>query len=126
MTTINPEWAYKGRELLAEHAAVAQDTITYGLWHDAMAPLCDWPLRSAGYSWVNNYTAPTLYEIAHLNKVFEEPLLPALVRQSKPGSPIGEGFAGAVRERYGLIPEDLQAFARVEAGRCFAHFAKPK
>jgi hypothetical protein len=46
-------------------------------------------------------------------------MLAALVRQDKPGRPIGEGFAGAVLECYpdlGAVPEDLQAFARVETG----------
>lgn len=119
------EWAYKSRELLAG-LCPRESLITYGDYYDTLRPLCGWPQRSNGFWWCMNIAAPTLMETARLNKLFGEPLLPSLVRKAKPGMPIGDGYDGAVFERYGVIPEDLQAFARVEAGRCFPHFGQPR
>lgn len=121
--TCKIEWAYKGREILAGLAAEGHIT-TYGSYYDAMAPLCGWEPRTRGNWWANNYAAPTLFEIARLDRMFDEPMLPALVR--KADLQIGDGFAGAVMERYDVVPDDLQAFARVEAGRCFVHYGQPR
>jgi hypothetical protein len=41
------------------------------------------------------------YEIARLDRMFNEPMLPSLVR--KADLQIGDGFAGAVMERYALL-----------------------
>jgi len=124
MTDIKPEWAYRAREVLARISHMG-GLHTYGEFYDEMAPRCDWPQpRTHGYWWVTNYVAPTLMELARLNKTFGEPMLSSLVRMVE--GPIGEGFSGAVMERYGVIPEDLQAFAKVEAGKCYAYYGLPR
>lgn len=122
---IKPEWAYAARELLAECAADRR-LLGYHEFYNRLAPRCDWPAWRPGHYWVANYAAPTLMAVAGLNATFGEPMLSALVRLADPGASIGAGFSGAVFERYGVVPEDLQAFARVEAGKCFRFFGPPR
>ena len=61
---------------------------------------------------------------ARINKAHGEPLLASLVRNAK--GHIGEGYATAVRIRYGLFlttDAAIQAHADAERVKCWAYFA---
>lgn len=102
-------WAEEAREILLD-VAEAGETINYkALWDKLLATsYCEAPEGL----W-RRRTGTLCYRISTLNRLNEEPLLTALVVLKETGEVSG-GYEDGVNERYGYIPSDFYAHARVE------------
>jgi hypothetical protein len=106
-------------------------TTTYGSLYDTLAARFGWRLRTNGNWWVDRLPLP---QLGDLNRENGEPALASLVRQNKPGRPVGLGYETAHRNCHGIVlvghdhPVKMQcdtcdavinAAARTEARACF-------
>ena len=108
------EWAEAARRLIAERAARRATSVTWtygelyatlkalGLDHKKVAvPVRDW-------------MSEVLYSLALINTAYHEPLMTSMVVRQDTGE-VGEGYAVAMRHRYGIVsPKRLADHAAVE------------
>jgi hypothetical protein len=74
-------------------------TITYGKLYDTLGARFGWRARTNGNWW---YKRLPLAELGQLNGENGEPALASLVRQDKPGRPIGMGYKTAHLNCHGI------------------------